>query len=32
MVGVAVAGAELCGDVRDLVQVEDADDRVADGG
>ncbi len=32
MVRVAVAGAELCGDVRDFAQVEDADDRVADGG
>ena len=32
LVGVAVAGAELGGDVRDLVQVEDAGDGVADGG
>ena len=27
-----MAGAELCGDVRDAVQVEDAGDGVADGG
>ena len=31
-VGVAVAGAQLRGDVRYLVQVQDPDDRVADGG
>ena len=32
LVGVAVAGAELSGDVRDPVQVKDAGDGVADGG
>ena len=31
-VGVAVAGAQLRGDVRYLVQVQDPDDGVADGG
>src|SRR5271156_2725160 len=31
-VGVAVADAQLRGDVRYLMQVQDADDRVADGG
>src|SRR6266571_2758364 len=32
LVRVAVAGAELSGDVRDPVQVQDAGDGVADGG
>src|SRR6266700_7357023 len=32
LVGVAVIGAELGGDIRDLVQVEDAGDGIADGG
>jgi len=32
LVRVAVAGAELGGDVRDAVQVKDAGDGVADGG
>lgn len=31
-VGVAVVAAQLRGDVRDLVQVQDADNGVADGG